>query len=221
MNLEYSKLLSETEKVCCEAASGDKICYSNLYASYQPFRSSCKIEDISLDNINLSKAMSALIEDLLHHEDSSETYSNSSETYSNSPVTHQNRCKDIPVRVCVKVAYLRKMCGRFEPCQDLEQWCAIPGNYLATRNGRVFIGSGQEKHIFHYPKSPLCNPFKVTKDTPLEQSLKLYEEHLRNNVPKEEVLKLLEYSAVGCFCNMENSCHVDIILKYLRELCAE
>lgn len=236
--VEDSNLLEETEKFFSTCEGGYKCYESNVYRSHGLM--SCHGEngthvDIKKDSISLPRAMSMLIADLLYSVDSlpkeeasaksgskeasaksgSKKASAKSGSKEGSPDV-EHRCKTLPVRTCVKVDSLRKMS---RPYQDLEEWCAVPGNYLAARNGRVFIGSGEDKHIFHYPKSPLCNPFKVTKETPLEESLRLYEEHLRNNVPKEEILKLLEYSAIGCFCKIGSGCHVDIILKYLRELC--
>lgn len=118
----------------------------------------------------------------------------------------------MPSRQCVKAASLRK-CGY----TDLRQWLGTEGNILMCRPGRIFI----DKVIFHYPASVWANPFKV-QDYTLEGCLLKYEEHLRtlllNPEVKERFLKLKEAKSLGCFCDKNSSCHVDIVLKILDEM---
>ena len=62
----------------------------------------------------------------------------------------------VPNRQCVKVKYLRKI-----NCTNLEEWVNNPNNCLCTRRGRIFITSGNDKRIYHYPQSEWHNPYKV------------------------------------------------------------
>ena len=62
-----------------------------------------------------------------------------------------------PKRQCVKVKYMRKD----KKGDNLEEWCSDPKNELCTRRGRVFIGSGDSKRVYHYTQSEWCNPYKV------------------------------------------------------------
>lgn len=65
----------------------------------------------------------------------------------------------VPNRQCVKVKYLRKNTD----CDNLEEWCSNPKNYLCTRRGRVFIGSVKQgnQRVYHYSQSEWHNPYKV------------------------------------------------------------
>ena len=128
--------------------------------------------------------------------------------------TQQLGIAKVPVGVCVKVASLRP---RYS---DLEQWCKDPKHVLVTRHGRVFIGKGDEKHVFAYPSSQWGNPFKV-KEHGLERSLELFDEHLTNKIADPAALasflRLCEYDEIGCFCEIGAKCHRDVIRRKLRE----
>lgn len=120
-----------------------------------------------------------------------------------------------PERVSVKVKFLRK-CG----CDNLEEWLSNPSHKLVTRNGRVFIGTKENKKIFHYPKSRWCNPFTV-KDYGLEDCMAKFEEYLKEMLKDEKVRKEFQkdfegVTEVGCFCDPTSKCHGDVILKYLH-----
>lgn len=56
----------------------------------------------------------------------------------------------------------------------------------------------------------------------LSDSLVLYNQHLQHLLSKPETLerfKLLSFkNSLGCFCDPESSCHVDIIRYYLKTL---
>lgn len=127
----------------------------------------------------------------------------------------------LPKRVCVKVQYLRK----HKPYYDnLEEWCNDEDNVLVTRNGRVFVGKGDDKRIFHYPKSLWANKYKVGDkegEYTLSEALELFEEDLRDRLEDENTLdefrKLLNAKRIGCFCDPNNRCHCDVILKLLEE----
>lgn len=121
----------------------------------------------------------------------------------------------LPKGVCVKVKHLR-------PRHDnLREWLGSETHHLATRHGRVFIGSGDSKHVFHYAGSEWANPFTV-KEHGLEKSLELYKQHLSQLLEKEEVsirfMQLSKMTEIGCFCDPSAKCHRDVILAKLEEL---
>lgn len=121
-----------------------------------------------------------------------------------------------PRRSCVRVNSLRS-----RGYQDLKDWMSNEDNILVTRHGRLFVVRNKEKHIFHYPSSEWANPFKVNEHG-LEECLLLYEDHLLkklNNIKAYERFKKLRTAKeIGCFCEESSPCHVDIILKFLRQI---
>lgn len=122
---------------------------------------------------------------------------------------------NFPIGVCVKVSSLRPK------YTDLQAWLQDKGNVLVCRNGRVFIGKGGEKHIFHYSSSEWANPYTV-KEHGLDESLRLYREHLDSmllvdNV-RERFLQLLEARRIGCFCDPNSKCHRDVVIEKLKKL---
>ena len=136
-------------------------------------------------------------------------------------MSNQGPTNQQPVGVSCKVKFLRQ-----RGYDNLEEWLAQPGHIMVTRAGRIFvtdksqaIGSAGRKRIFHYPKSLWANPYKVTKSCPLEQSLQLYQAHLKkllsDPVKKLEFLKLKQAKEIACFCDEGSPCHRDIILHYL------
>ena len=56
----------------------------------------------------------------------------------------------------------------------------------------------------------------------LSESLQKYNEHLRNLLTNPEILErfkvLSSKNSLGCFCDPESSCHVDIIRYYMKIL---
>lgn len=123
-----------------------------------------------------------------------------------------------PRPVCLKVVELRK-----RGTADLREHLADPANVHICRRGRVFIGSGSAKHVFIYPQSPWANPYKVgvkPGEYSLEESLRLYEEHLDDLLrdPKRRIAfwKLGDAKTIGCFCALGQPCHRDVVLSRLR-----
>ena len=116
---------------------------------------------------------------------------------------------------CVKVAELRKA-GYL----NLEDWMKNENNVYVGRNGRVWItekkeNGENEKRIFHYPGSTFANPYKVTKDMPLEESLHLYRIHLEENGLLEHIEEL-RGKTLGCFCDQKGDCHAKVLASLLN-----
>lgn len=117
--------------------------------------------------------------------------------------------------VSVKVKHLRPAYDNFE------DWLQDPQNVYIGRAGRIFIGSGDQKRIFHYPSSPWHNPYKVgPKGYSLGDALALYRDHLEalltDPAVKEEFLQL-SGKTLGCWC-CPQACHGDIIIQLLNKL---
>jgi hypothetical protein len=72
---------------------------------------------------------------------------------------------NVPKRQCVKAKFLRKEINSKtgNKYDNLEEWCNNKENCLCTRNGRIFIGSKDNRKIFHYGLSEWSNPYKVNK----------------------------------------------------------
>lgn len=130
--------------------------------------------------------------------------------------TSSHRQRPLPERVCVKVSELRK-----RGVDNLEEWCRSPDNHLATRRGRVFIGSrknSEDYHQFSYKASPFCNPYPVKECTSLDSCLRKYKRYLRDNFAPEEIYSLRNMREIGCFCEPSSRCHVDVLIAYIKRI---
>lgn len=124
--------------------------------------------------------------------------------------------EEVGKRICVKVDYLRSI-----GYGSLKHWVEDSFNVYAGRRGRIFITDKEtkEKTLFHYSESFFANPFKVEKDgvKDLDDCLEKYEEYIRKKKGLEMELESIKGKNIGCFCDLKNKCHVDIILKLLQE----
>jgi len=116
---------------------------------------------------------------------------------------------------CLKVASLRKETG--DETITLEKWLQNQNNVYVGRKGRIFIGSGANKRIFHFKGSKFGNPYAVKKEQfSLEESLNLYDRHLRESGLFDEIEELRGKN-LGCFCEQKGPCHAKILASYLNE----
>lgn len=119
---------------------------------------------------------------------------------------------------CVKVSSLRR--DYDDPEMDLEKWMADSGNVYVGRPGRIFIGTGASKRIFHYKGSKFANPYKLS-EYDLATSLKKYKKHLiKHGLNDPQTLKKLRGKVLGCFCDQstEGGCHAQILANMADEL---
>lgn len=117
-------------------------------------------------------------------------------------------------RDCVKVKHIRPTYKNFR------EWLEDPNNVYVGRHGRVFIGKKPKQVVFPYKGSVWRNPFPVgttKKKFSLNKSLELYEKYLRNELLKTHDIEELRNKNLGCWCDPNNKCHVDILLKVLKE----
>jgi hypothetical protein len=120
----------------------------------------------------------------------------------------------------VKIAALRR--DYKDKDITLEIWMDDPDNVYVGRPGRVFIGSGDDKKIFHYPGSKFANPFSLKKGYNLVTSLEKYRKHLtEKGLDDPDALKELKGKTLGCFCDQSehNPCHAKILRDLVREKC--
>jgi hypothetical protein len=91
-----------------------------------------------------------------------------------------------------------------------------PNNVYVGRFGRIFIGTGDEKKIFHYKGSEFANPYKVgTKkgEYTLEEAIDLYRAHLEDASLVEKAKKELKGKNLGCFCDQKGPCHAKVLAE--------
>lgn len=112
---------------------------------------------------------------------------------------------------CVKVSELRK-----KGYADLRRWIDCKDNMYVGRHGRIWI-HGAEKEMFHYKRSKWANPFKVTKDLPVEKSLELYREYLKTSGLINDINEL-KNKTIGCWCSTDK-CHAVVLKNILSESC--
>lgn len=119
---------------------------------------------------------------------------------------------------CIKVGSLRKEAK--DKTITLKKWMANPKNVYVGRSGRIFIGAGEDKEIFHYKGSKFANPYKVgTKEGEysLEESIKLYKLHLKNKELIEKAKKELKGKNLGCFCDQKGLCHAKVLAEIVSK----
>lgn len=116
--------------------------------------------------------------------------------------------------VNVRKAYLQP---KYE---DLVDWLQDKSHIYIGRDMSFYVGGAY--------KSKWANPFKVKKVgaksnkvknqcQTLEESLRLYEEYIRNTPELMAALPELQNKTLGCWCKPA-SCHGDILIKLLKEL---
>ena len=122
---------------------------------------------------------------------------------------------EVPCMVCIKVANLRK---KYDKEIDLKKWMKDEKNLYVGRHGRIFI----DGEIFHYNGSKWCNPYKVNKGKNIEkrkytldESLKLYREHVMKNLYND--LGELSGKVLGCFCSEKDPCHAKVLIELFKE----
>lgn len=122
---------------------------------------------------------------------------------------------------CLKVASLRKELK--DPDVTLETWMANPNNVYVGRVGRIFIGTGDDKYIFHYKGSKFANPYKVGKkegEYTLAESIELYKQYLIDNNLVNKAKKELQGKNLGCFCSQSggrDTCHAKVLSEIANE----
>ncbi len=118
---------------------------------------------------------------------------------------------------CLKVSSLRKETK--DVSMTLKKWMENPKNVYVGRNGRIFIGTGDDKEIFHYKGSKYVNPYKVgTKpgEHTLKESIKLYRAHLKREGLLDKIEELRGKN-LGCFCDQsgDKQCHAKVLKEIL------
>lgn len=107
-------------------------------------------------------------------------------------------------KVCVKVSELRK-----QGYSDFKDWLNKENNIYVGRKGRIWIHSSDNKTIFHYQSSKWHNPFKVTKEMSVEESLDKYTDYLIQSGLIHDIQEL-KGKRLGCWC-IGNNCHAKIL----------
>ncbi|HSA76263.1 MAG TPA: SAM-dependent methyltransferase [Nitrosarchaeum sp.] len=118
--------------------------------------------------------------------------------------------------VCVKVDLIRK-----KGVHDLKEWTKNPNNVYIGRKGVVFV----DKERFPKKDSPWANPYKVGAEYTREESIKLYEKYIVNELDKGEKITVkdllaLKGKTLGCWCKPE-PCHGDVLVKLIEKYSKE
>ena len=112
----------------------------------------------------------------------------------------------------MKVAQLRK-----KGYTDFESWLTTDDNVYVGRSGRIWI-HGDNKRIFNYKGSKWSNPFKVTKECSLEESLTQYIDYIVESGLIHDIHEL-KGKTLGCWC-ASSYCHANILAygEFLKNL---
>jgi len=81
----------------------------------------------------------------------------------------------------------------------------------------VYVGRRLTMGGWKLKDSEFKNPFTV-KQYGLDECLRLYKEYLNNNKQLLINLKTLEGKRIGCFCELKDKCHIDILIEKGEEL---
>ena len=122
-------------------------------------------------------------------------------------------------RTCVKVGSIRPNYNNFR------DWVGVEQHIYVGRHGRIFIGSKENRTIFHYNASKWKNPYKIGKRKNLvfsrEHCVLMYELWIRAKIKSDpETYNILELKdkILGCWCNHGDLCHGDVLVKLLKEI---
>ncbi len=80
----------------------------------------------------------------------------------------------------------------------------------------VYIGRACNMGGWHLKASPYANPYKL-KDYSRDESLRLYEQHIRNTAMLWDGLLELKGKVLGCWCDKDMPCHGHVLLKLIKE----
>jgi len=143
-------------------------------------------------------------------EDESSSDEEEEEEKKATPLSHAKDMKGhTPTAECVKVEALRK---KYSEDFNLRKWVNLKNHKLVTRSGRVAIKGGK---TYAYKASPWANPYPVGKQYTLKESLKLYEQFIRDKMYNK--LYQLKDKVLGCFCLNTEECHTKVLIKLYNE----
>ena len=109
-----------------------------------------------------------------------------------------------PKRFCLKKQYLQDA-----GFKNLENW-------IYTKNN-VYIARNKQKYVKNAEKDSKWENTFPEWEHGVEESHKLYEEHVRNNTHLMKSLKYLSGKYLGCWCEPDKQCHGDVIIKVYNE----
>lgn len=120
---------------------------------------------------------------------------------------------DTTKTVCVKVKNLRKI-GYF----SIREWMADNQNLYVGRKGRLWITEKDgNKTIFHYSQSKWANPYKVTNNMSLQESLAKYKNYLYSSGLINDIHELRGLT-LGCFCDQAQPCHTQVLAELIYKM---
>lgn len=82
----------------------------------------------------------------------------------------------------------------------------------------VYIGRDMSHHIPEALGSKWGNPHIISKKCNLDQCLKRYEDHIRNDPDLFHAVLELGGKEIGCWCK-PSPCHGDVLIKIFNEIC--
>jgi hypothetical protein len=98
---------------------------------------------------------------------------------------------------------------------DLRAWKTDEAAPAGAPGRRIYIGRNMAQYVPGATASKWGNPFPLKKHT-LEESLQLYEQHVRNGPLWNELGELRGAAEIGCWCKPA-PCHGDVLVKLLAE----
>lgn len=135
----------------------------------------------------------------------------------NDPLNILDITNDFNTKIAsVKVAYLRTI-----GYKSFEEWLKGVENFYVGRNGRIFIGSGENKKVFYYPASIFGNPFVLRSNVKAEDDIDIclqkYYDYVKNNKELYNNLDSIKNKTIGCWCGINDKCHAKVLIKLLKE----
>ena len=75
----------------------------------------------------------------------------------------------------------------------------------------------QRGPYYNFKESKWANPHYKLKDVDREKCLALYREHILNTPHLRAQIGELDGKTIGCFCPLDQECHVDILIALLEQ----
>ena len=108
-------------------------------------------------------------------------------------------------RICVRAKQLKE-----NGYTDLEDW-------LSKNENSVYVGRDMSYYVKGATENKWEKPFSKPQITNTEESLYIYERHIKETNLINEIDEL-KGKVLGCWCLPCNKCHIDVLIKILNRI---
>lgn len=99
---------------------------------------------------------------------------------------------------------------------NAKEWTELKNSVYTGRFVKIIIKNKLDKQVYVLPNSKWSNPYKVSKDMPVELSLELYKKHIQTSGLYKDIKELVG-KQLGCFCLPDAPCHAQLLANLANE----